>query len=813
MTQTLGLQGTFPPLRRGVALAAALLLSLGPVPAAFALPAPALSLAAFDAGRQESLRRAGSLLEVAFTPEGRPEQVRGEGAARTRTPLTEEQTRRVLNFLTALDPKDPQLGMSLALRGFLSPRVPAAELEDNMFLKRDAEGNLTMTELGRRALLDILLASDGQLLEPEAPRALPTPLLRADGSEAPATGSLASVGERALSAPNFAALDPSAAFDGAAHRLGTFDWTTLDSAAVPAGGTAAFERPKRLDGYAYDAEKGTLRVMVAANRAVETDRIRSAGDGSAVLAEAGLDKSLFDAYGAKVVRAVDNLVTIDVPLPQAMALGLALKDQGLESRPARLFKAAMGALSSPAASMLGAALLPVPTAAAAAALAALPKLVEARTQVEGEALERAGLRGKGSLVGVIDSGIDPEHADFKDAEGNSRIGAYLDFTGEGTEDVIGHGTHVAGTIGGTGAASGGAYRGMADQTKFKVAKVFGLKGETDESVILAAMKWMAGGEGNGPKVDVLNMSLGGPGDPNVDPLSSMVNRLTVNDKILVVAAAGNEGPWTSSVGSPGNARYALTVGGVNKDGEVAFFSSRGPIMDSEGRELYGKPDVLGVSGDVDLSRVQPAPLVADAGTPAAARAGLASLSAAPALDSCIYAPGVIAPRSSHDPDQACAVAGNPGYRYMSGTSMATPEVAGMAADVIAYLKSQGYEVDPFQVKAVIMETAGALAKESKDVQGAGLVNGNRLAQAVFDRVKRGLPVGNVAFALSMRLTVKDRASLERQTRYKLTPLGLLDTASGRLVRDEAGIDAAIKEIRKAPPTIMVSLPAAEVLPG
>ncbi|TPW20581.1 MAG: peptidase, partial [Elusimicrobia bacterium] len=562
-----------------------------------------------------------------------------------------------------------------------------------------------------------------------------------------------------------------------------------------------------------DAEKGTLRVMVAANRAVETDRIRSAGDGSAVMAEAGLDKSLFETYGAKVVRAVDNLVTFDVPLAQAMSMGLALAAAGLESRPARLFKAAMGAMASPVGTFLGAQFLPIPSEGTAAALAALPKLVEARDLVEGQALERAGMRGQGSLVGIIDSGIDPDHADFKDAEGNSRISDYLDFTGEGKDDVVGHGTHVAGTIGGSGAASQGAYRGLADQTKFKVAKVFGTKGETDESVLLAAMKWMAGGGDMGAKVDLLNMSLGGPGDPNVDPLSSMANRLTVNDKILVVAAAGNEGPWTSSVGSPGNARYALTVGGVNKDGEVAFFSSRGPIVDSQNRVLYGKPDVMGVSGDVDLSRVQPAPLVADSGERPAPHAGLASLAAAPAQQSCIYAPGVIAPRSSHDPDQACVVAGNAGYRYMSGTSMATPEVAGMAADVIAYLKAQGYEVDPFQVKAVIMETAGTLVKEPKDVQGAGLVNGTRLVQAVVDRVKRGLPVGNVAFALSMRLTTKDRESLSRQNRYQLTPLGLLDTTSGRLVRDEAEIHSALQAIRSVPPTQTVSLPSVEILPG
>lgn len=802
-------------IRQSIALLLAGAVVFGPLPAA-ALPA-ASAAALKDPAQLESLRRAGALLQVGFKDGGALEQVRTAPDGTTqRAPIEPEQAARVLRFLTSLDPADPQLGMALAMRSFLSPRMPADQLEKNAFLTRDEKGNLVLTPQGRTALLDILLASDGQLLAPEAPRSLPVPVMQA-GAQPDRAGSLARVGEHVSAVGGRVASDPTAAFDGAKHRLGSFDWSALDTTPVAAGGLSGFD-PKRLEGFAYDSEKGTVRVLVAANRSVETDRIKSAGDGRSVYDETGLDRALFEKHGATVVRAVDNLVTVDIPLPQAAALGLALKDQGVESRPARVFKAAMGALASPVASFLGGAVLPVPSAATSAALAALPKLVEGRTLVDGEALERAGMRGKGTLVGIIDSGIDPDHPDFKDAEGNSRIAEYLDFTQEGPDDVIGHGTHVAGTIGGTGSASDGSYRGTAAQTRFKMAKVFGLKGETDESVILAAMKWMGGGGDNGLKVDILNMSLGGPGEPNVDPLSSMANRMVAKDKIIVVAAAGNEGPWTSSVGSPGNARYALTVGGVNKDGKVAFFSSRGPVVDGENQELYGKPDLLGVSGDVDLSKVQPQLLMADgnaaAGEPGKpGQAGLASVPAAPATDSCIYAPGVVAPRSSADPDTSCTLAGNDRYRYMSGTSMATPQVAGMTADVVGYLKSQGYEVDPFEVKALLMETALQLAAEGKDVQGAGLVNGSRIVQTVVDRVKRGLPVGNVAFELSMRLTEKDRKALAAQTRYQLTPLGLLDSSTGHLVRDEVGIDAALRELRKPAPPVVTAGLVTETIPG
>ncbi|MBI3296830.1 MAG: S8 family serine peptidase [Elusimicrobia bacterium] len=811
-------------MRQALALLVALTVALAPLPVAalpVAAPAPAdralsrgsaasegvraAALALRDASQLDILRRLAALIELGVAADGRLEVVRGE----ERTPLPVEQEARVSRFLSTLDAAEPELGMALALRGYLSARMPAAQVENNMFLKRGEDGVLKLTETGRKALLDILLASDGQLLESATPPKGPTPLLHAEaGPQAP--GGLAAAVGRSLDANGIAALDPEAAFDGSRHRLGAFDWSALGPNAVQAGGTMAVDQ-KRLEGWSYDAEAGTVRVMVAGRSAVAVDRLKSAGDGAGVYEEAGLDRSLFEGYGAKVVRAVDNLVTVDVPLAQAAAMGLALQDVGVESRPARLFKAAAGALASPVAGLLGTALLPFPSAGTIAALAVAPQLADARSLVGGEALERAGMRGKGTLVGVIDSGIDPDHPDFQDAAGNSRIASYLDFTSEGNDDVVGHGTHVAGTILGSGAASDGELRGSATEARLKMAKVFGVKGETDESVILAAMKWMAGGAGNGEKVDILNMSLGGPGVPNVDPLSSMANWLTAKAKMLVVAAAGNDGPWTGSVGSPGNARYALTVGGVTKEGKVAFFSSRGPVVDEQNRELYGKPDLLGVSGDVDLSRVNPALLVDGADPKAPAAGGLASLAGA-ASESCIYAPGVAAPRSSHDTDKLCSVSGNANYRYMSGTSMAAPQVAGMAADVVGYLKAQGYEVDPFEVKALLMETARELAAEGKDVQGAGLVNGEAIAQSVVDRVKRGLPVGNVAFSLSMRLTQRDRAALSRQSRYQLTPLGLLDNSTGHLVRDEGEIAAALGAIRSLPATTVVSTPAAGPTP-
>jgi hypothetical protein len=341
---------------------------------------------------------------------------------------------------------------------------------------------------------------------------------------------------------------------------------------------------------------------------------------------------------------------------------------------------------------------------------------------------------------------------------------------------------------------------MAPEANFKVAKVFGKKGETDESVILAAMKWMR----QGHRVDVVNMSLGGPGTANKDPLSSMANQMTVKDNILVVAAAGNEGPFDGSIGSPGNGRYVLTTGGVDKEGKPVFFSSRGPITDENGELLYAKPDLVAVAGGVDFSAVEQQMLLVDGAGKAGDGAGAsAAVKAEPVDGSCVYSPGIAAPRSSADPDAACVVKGNPNYRFMSGTSQAAPMTAGFSADVIGYLKGKNANVDALEIKAVLMETSVDL-NQKKEFQGAGLINGTRTATAVIERVKRGLPIGNIAYSLAMRLTSTDQEKLKTQNRYEWTPVGLLDTHTGRLLNSEVELQRALEEIRrKNPPVLMV----------
>ncbi|MEU0949303.1 S8 family peptidase [Streptomyces canus] len=232
----------------------------------------------------------------------------------------------------------------------------------------------------------------------------------------------------------------------------------------------------------------------------------------------------------------------------------------------------------------------------------------------------AGYDGKGVKVAVLDTGIDTTHPDLA-----SVVKASKNFTGTaGTDDMVGHGTHVAATLAGSGARSDGRHKGVAPGAGILDAKVLDDSGEGSDSSVIAGLEWAAG---QGAKV--ANLSLGQEDTPGEDPVEAAVNALSKSTGMLTVAAAGNEGPDAGTVGSPGAAESALTVGAVDGEDRLADFSSTGPTADSA-----LKPDLT-------------APGVA-----------------------------VVSARAAH------GYLGDPaadGYVSMSGTSMATPHVAGAAA--------------------------------------------------------------------------------------------------------------------------------------
>jgi len=291
----------------------------------------------------------------------------------------------------------------------------------------------------------------------------------------------------------------------------------------------------------------------------------------------------------------------------------------------------------------------------------------------------AGFDGTGAEVGIIDTGIDDKHPDLRDQIAAARSFVPEGSPGGGDPDVVtdrhGHGTHVASIVAGTGAASGGRYKGVAPGARLSIAKALDDSGNGQMSEIIAAMQWQA----ETRRVRVVSMSLGTSPTDGTDPLSQAANELTAEHGTLFVVAAGNSGPDHSTVAAPGSATAALTVGAVDSADKVADFSSRGPRV-----------------GEV------------------------------PTIKPEITAPGVriVAARA------AGTAMGGPvddDYTAASGTSMATPHVAA-AAGIMA---AKHPDWTPEQLKTALVATAHPLQGSPYDLGAGRLDVGRAVTQHVF----------------------------------------------------------------------------------
>lgn len=191
------------------------------------------------------------------------------------------------------------------------------------------------------------------------------------------------------------------------------------------------------------------------------------------------------------------------------------------------------------------------------------------------------------VVAVIDTGIDKNHIDldggkvlaFRD-EVNGQTVAY---------DDHGHGSHVSGIIAGTGEGNS-AYKGVAPGAALVGIKVLNSAGSGTTTQIVNGINWMISNKAT-YNIKVANMSLGAAGCSNgTDSISTAVNN-AVNAGIVMLVAAGNEGPAKCTIGAPAAAANAITVGAGIDPGEkgwgLAYFSSRG--LTADGRL---KPDIV-----------------------------------------------------------------------------------------------------------------------------------------------------------------------------------------------------------------------------
>ena len=285
-----------------------------------------------------------------------------------------------------------------------------------------------------------------------------------------------------------------------------------------------------------------------------------------------------------------------------------------------------------------------------------PKIVDSkagntsRELMRGDSPFFSEFEGKGTLVGVLDTGVEANHESF-----GNRVKEQVDCVYDSLKgDLDGHGTHVAGSIAGESI-------GVASEAEILDLRVFGRSPGASVSSILMALDHSIG-----RGVDIVNMSLGSAEPSYV--LEDAVDQV-VNNGIFVCAAAGNSGPRPGTINSPSSSRLALSVASTNSDYHVSTFSSRGPCA----WHSWQKPNCAGF--------------------------------------------GEFVRSASH----------RGGYCTMSGTSMATPGVAGVIA---VLLEQQRENEDKFATVDWLMRHGGiSNGQHTRDI-GSGFLSLEHLEQYI-----------------------------------------------------------------------------------
>ena len=290
---------------------------------------------------------------------------------------------------------------------------------------------------------------------------------------------------------------------------------------------------------------------------------------------------------------------------------------------------------------------------------------QVRKKLRADDAHEKGITGRGVTVAVMDTGIVP-HMDF-----DRRILKFADYTQGRTRpyDDNGHGTHVAGIIAGSGKMGRGFYKGIAPECNLFVTKVLDRKGNGNTSHVLKAIDFIIENQKE-YNIRVLNISVGMLPTADEAEKKNLIAAVEKawNHGIVVVAAAGNNGPGKNSVTVPGQCKSIITVGSIDdyarhgrglKDG----YSGRGPT------------------------------------------------------EACVVKPEILAPGTAI---KSCSARGN-GYETKSGTSMSAPVIAG----AVALLLQKYPDMTPAQVKLRLYERTVRLA-EAGERGYWGVVYLNRL---------------------------------------------------------------------------------------
>mgnify|MGYP001268931624 CR=1 FL=1 len=286
-------------------------------------------------------------------------------------------------------------------------------------------------------------------------------------------------------------------------------------------------------------------------------------------------------------------------------------------------------------------------------------------------------QGDSIKIAIIDSGIDYTHPDLGMGFGQGfKVYGGYDYVNKDDDpmDDNGHGTHVAGIV----AADGSIVKGVAPKAFLYAIKVIDKNGYGYEDKIISGIERAADPNNDGSyddKVDIANMSLGAYGDPN-DALSTAVNN-AVDLGIVFCISAGNDRNY-KTINSPGCAEKAITVGSCDTLGNISDFSSRGPT-----NEVFSiKPDILAPGSNIYSTYL------------------------------------------------------NKSYSILSGTSMASPHVAG----VCALIKRQHKDWSPEMIKSAITTTAKDINYDVM-AQGSGIVNAFKAINAPILTIPSSLSFG------------------------------------------------------------------------